>query len=140
MCFNLLAALKTYEIVIIVVVAAVFACVIAAALIFVRRRRKNDCEPVLASRDVLGENLRAVQELEKLAPDNQIQSALGQLHRALLKIQPSAEEEAAVLDGKIRDGLYALKRELLEGSGSAALPLMEEINSLVSKRAQFTED
>lgn len=136
---NLLAALHTYEIAIIVAVAAVFVGVIIAALVFVRRRRKNASEPLLESRDALKENLHAVQELRGMAANGEARSALDGLYGALLNLTPTSDEEAAVLDGKIRDGLADLKAHI-GGGEEEVMSRIRDVGTFISERAKFTDD
>ena len=122
---SLLAVLETYEIVIIVVVAAAFIGVIVAALIFRSKRRRTVDETVLDSRDEVNENANAVKVLQALAegkPD--MLEKLAALYDSLLYLTPSAEDEVAVIDEKIKNALGDIKIELSktrgeEGSGKA---------------------
>lgn len=141
---NLLANLADYEIVIIVVVAAVFVGVIIAALIFTRRRKRSVDETVLESRDEVGENARTVQVLKALAEGKaEMQAKLDNLYDKLLYLTPSADDEVAVIDEKIKNALGDIKIELTktrgeEGSGKAD-KYFEDINVLIAERGVHTE-
>ena len=141
---SLLAVLETYEIVIIVVVAAAFIGVIVAALIFRSKRRRTVDETVLDSRDEVNDNANAVKVLQALAegkPD--MLEKLAALYDSLLYLTPSAEDEVAVIDEKIKNALGDIKIELSktrgeEGSGKAD-KYIEDINVLIAERGVHTE-
>ena len=141
---NLLANLADYEIVIIVVVAAVFVGVIIAALIFTHRRKRSVDETVLESRDEVGENARTVQVLKALADGKpEMQEKLDRLYDKLLYLTPSAEDDVAVIDEKIKNALGDIKIELTktrgeEGCGKAD-KYIEDINVLIAERGVHTE-
>lgn len=141
---NLLANLADYEIVIIAVVAAVFVGVIIAALIFTRRRKRSVDETVLESRDEVGENARTVQVLKALAegkPD--MQAKLESLYDKLLYLTPSADDEVAVIDEKIKNALGDIKIELTKTRGEEACGkadnYIEDIKVLIAERGVYTE-
>lgn len=141
---SLLASLEPVEIVIIVLVAAAFTGVILASFIFIRRRRKSSDETVLESRDEVSENAHTVQVLKALAegkPD--MIAKLERLYDKLLYLTPSADEEVAVIDEKIKNALGDIKIELTktrgeEGCGKAE-KYLEDIKVLVSERSVHTE-
>lgn len=141
---SLLASLEPVEIVIIVLVAAVFTGVILASFIFIRRRRKSSDETVLESRDEVSENAHTVQVLKALAegkPD--MIAKLERLYDKLLYLTPSADEEVAVIDEKIKNALGDIKIELTktrgeEGCGKAE-KYLEDIKVLVAERSVHTE-
>ena len=140
---SLLAVLETYEIVIIVVVAAAFIGVIVAALIFRSKRRRTVDETVLDSRDEVNENANAVKVLQALAegkPD--MLEKLAVLYDSLLYLTPSAEDEVAVIDEKIKNALGDIKIELSktrgeEGSGKAE-KYISDIKVLLAEREIYT--
>ena len=118
MNFSMLAALEPYEIVIIVVVAAVFVGIIIAALIFTRRRKRSVDETVLESRDEVSENAHTVQVLKALAEGkSEVIAALDELYDKLLYLTPSADDEVAVIDEKIKNALGDIKIELTKTQG-----------------------
>lgn len=141
---SLLASLEPVEIVIIVLVAAAFTGVILASFIFIRRRRKSSDETVLESRDEVSENAHTVQVLKALAegkPD--MIAKLERLYDKLLYLTPSADEEVAVIDEKIKNALGDIKIELTktrggEGCGKAE-KYLEDIKVLVAERSVHTE-
>ncbi len=143
---SILAALglEPFEIVIIVVVAAVFVGVITAAFIFTRRRKRSVDETVLDSRDGVNENARTVQVLKALAegkPD--MQAKLEELYDKLKYLTPSAEDEVAVIDEKIKGVLGDIKIELTktrgeEGSGKAE-KYIGDIKVLIAERSVHTD-
>lgn len=141
---SLLASLEPVEIVIIVLVAAAFTGVILASFIFIRRRRKSSDETVLESRDEVSENAHTVQVLKALAegkPD--MIAKLERLYDKLLYLTPSADEEVAVIDEKIKNALGDIKIELTktrgeEGCGKAE-KYLEDIKVLVTERSVHTE-
>ena len=141
---SLLASLEPVEIVIIVLVAAAFTGVILASFIFIRRRRKSSDETVLESRDEVSENAHTVQVLKALAegkPD--MIAKLERLYDKLLYLTPSADEEVAVIDEKIKNALGDIKIELTktrgeEGCGKAE-KYPEDIKVLVAERSVDTE-
>ena len=121
MNFSMLAALEPYEIVIIVVVAAVFVGIIIAALIFTRRRKRSVDETVLESRDEVSENAHTVQVLKALAEGkSEVIAALDELYDKLLYLTPSADDEVAVIDEKIKNALGDIKIELTKTQGKDA--------------------
>ncbi len=141
---SLLASLEPVEIVIIVLVAAAFTGVILASFIFIRRRGKSSDETVLESRDEVSENAHTVQVLKALAegkPD--MIAKLERLYDKLLYLTPSADEEVAVIDEKIKNALGDIKIELTktrgeEGCGKAE-KYLEDIKVLVAERSVHTE-
>ncbi len=143
---SILAALglEPFEIVIIVVVAAVFVGVITAAFIFTRRRKRSVDETVLDSRDGVNENARTVQVLKALAegkPD--MQAKLEELYDKLKYLTPSAEDDVAVIDEKIKGVLGDIKIELTktrgeEGSGKAE-KYIGDIKVLIAERSVHTD-
>lgn len=141
---SLLASLEPVEIVIIVLVAAAFTGVILASFIFIRHRRKSSDETVLESRDEVSENAHTVQVLKALAegkPD--MIAKLERLYDKLLYLTPSADEEVAVIDEKIKNALGDIKIELTktrgeEGCGKAE-KYLEDIKVLVAERSVHTE-
>lgn len=141
---SLLASLEPVEIVIIVLVAAAFTGVILASFVFIRRRRKSSDETVLESRDEVSENAHTVQVLKALAegkPD--MIAKLERLYDKLLYLTPSADEEVAVIDEKIKNALGDIKIELTktrgeEGCGKAE-KYLEDIKVLVAERSVHTE-
>lgn len=141
---SLLASLEPVEIVIIVLVAAAFTGVILASFIFIRSRRKSSDETVLESRDEVSENAHTVQVLKALAegkPD--MIAKLERLYDKLLYLTPSADEEVAVIDEKIKNALGDIKIELTktrgeEGCGKAE-KYLEDIKVLVAERSVHTE-
>ena len=141
---SLLASLEPVEIVIIVLVAAAFTGVILASFIFIRRRRKSSDATVLESRDEVSENAHTVQVLKALAegkPD--MIAKLERLYDKLLYLTPSAAEEVAGIDEKIKNALGDIKIELTktrgeEGCGKAE-KYLEDIKVLVAERSVHTE-
>lgn len=141
---SLLASLEPVEIVIIVLVAAAFTGVILASFIFIRRRGKSSDETVLESRDEVSENAHTVQVLKALAegkPD--MIAKLERLYDKLLYLTPSADEEVAVIDEKIKNALGDIKIELTktrgeEGCGKAE-KYLEDIKVLIAERSVHTE-
>ncbi len=140
---SFLALLKTYEIVIIVIAAAAFLGVIAAALVFRYARRRTVDETVLESRDEVNDNANAVKVLQALAegkPD--MLEKLASLYDSLLYLTPSAEDEVAVVDEKIKNALGDVKIELSKTRGKAdsgkAEKYLADIKLLLAEREIYT--
>ena len=141
---SFLAALAEYQIVIIVVVAAVFVGVIIAALIFTHRRKRSVDETVLESREDVSENAKTVQVLKVLAEGkSEVCAELEKLYDVLLYLTPSAEDEVAVIDDKIKSALGDIKIELTKTRGEAgcgkAMQYIADIKVLVAERAVITK-
>ena len=142
--FNNILALEAREIVIIVVVAAVFAGVIIAGLIFSSKKRRSVDETVLESREDVNENAQTVRVLIALAEGKEETIAkLETLYDTLRYLTPSAEDEVAVIDEKIKRALDDIKIELSkargkEGDGKTQ-NYLDEINVYVAERAVHTE-
>lgn len=141
---NNLLALDTTSIVIIVVVAAVFVGIIIAALIITAKRRRSVDETVLESREDVNENAQSVRVLIALA-DGKAETVekLEALYDTLRYLTPSAEDEVAVIDEKIKRALDDIKIELTktrgkEGDGKTQ-NYLDEIKVYVAERAVHTE-
>lgn len=140
----MLTVLETYEIVIIVLVLAVFVGVIIAAMLLKNKRKRGVDESVLESRDEVNENARAVQVLKVLAEGKpEVEQKLDELYDKLLYLTPSAEEEVAVIDEKIKNALGDIKIELTktrgdEGCGKAE-KYIEDIKVMIAERAVYTQ-
>ena len=144
MNFSMLAALEPYEIVIIVVVAAVFVGIIIAALIFTRRRKRSVDETVLESRDEVSENAHTVQVLKALAEGkSEVIAALDELYDKLLYLTPSADDEVAVIDEKIKNALGDIKIELTKTQGKddsgKTAQYIADIKVYIPERGVYTE-
>ncbi len=144
MNFSMLAALEPYEIVIIVVVAAVFVGIIIAALIFTRRRKRSVDETVLESRDEVSENAHTVQVLKALAEGkSEVIAALDELYDKLLYLTPSADDEVAVIDEKIKNALGDIKIELTKTQGKddsgKTAQYIADIKVYIAERGVHTE-
>lgn len=144
MNFSMLAALEPYEIVIIVVVAAVFVGIIIAALIFTRRRKRSVDETVLESRDEVSENAHTVQVLKALAEGkSEVIAALDELYDKLLYLTPSADDEVAVIDEKIKNALGDIKIELTKTQGKddsgKTVQYIADIKVYIAERGVHTE-
>ncbi len=142
MISNLL--LGSTETVIIVVVAAVFAGAIIAGFLFNSKKRRSVDETVLESREDVSENAQKVRVLIALAEGKADTVArLEELYDTLLYLTPSAEDEVAVIDGKIKRVLDDIKIELTKTRGKAGdgktQSLMDEIKVYVAERAVHTE-
>ena len=136
MYLSMLAVLTTFEIVVIAVVSAVFAGVIAAALIYKRRKKRSVDETEMESFDEVNENARAVLLLKPLAKgDAELCAALDGLHAALLSLPPSAEEEAAVADEKIKCAIVRLKSALSGAGKGDAARCIEDIYGVMEERS-----
>ena len=141
---GMLTVLETYEIVIIVLVLAVFVGVIIAAMLLKNKRKRGVDESVLESRDEVNENARAVQVLKVLAEGKpEVEQKLDELYDKLLYLTPSAEEEVAVIDEKIKNALGDIKIELTktrgdEGCGKAE-KYIEDIKVMIAERAVYTQ-
>ena len=142
--FKNLLALDTPEIVIIAVVAAVFAGIIIAALIFTSKRKRSVDETVLESREDVSENAQTVRVLIALAEGKaETTEKLETLYDTLRYLTPSAEDEVAVIDDKIKRALGDIKIELTktrgkEGDGKTQ-QYIDEIKVYVAERAVHTE-
>ena len=142
--FKNLLALDTPEIVIIAVVAAVFAGIIIAALIFTSKRKRSVDETVLESREDVSENAQTVRVLIALAEGKaETTEKLETLYDTLRYLTPSAEDEVAVIDDKIKRALDDIKIELTktrgkEGDGKTQ-QYIDEIKVYVAERAVHTE-
>lgn len=140
----MLMVLETYEIVIIVLVLAVFVGVIIAAMLLKNKRKRGVDESVLESRDEVNENARTVQVLKVLAEGKpEVEQKLDELYDKLLYLTPSAEEEVAVIDEKIKNALGDIKIELTktrgdEGCGKAE-KYIEDIKVMIAERAVYTQ-
>ena len=140
----MLTVLETYEIVIIVLVLAVFVGVIIAAMLLKNKRKRGVDESVLESRDEVNENARTVQVLKVLAEGKpEVELKLDELYDKLLYLTPSAEEEVAVIDEKIKNALGDIKIELTktrgdEGCGKAE-KYIEDIKVMIAERAVYTQ-
>ena len=140
----MLTVLETYEIVIIVLVLAVFVGVIIAAMLLKNKRKRGVDESVLESRDEVNENARTVQVLKVLAEGKpEVEQKLDGLYDKLLYLTPSAEEEVAVIDEKIKNALGDIKIELTktrgdEGCGKAE-KYIEDIKVMIAERAVYTQ-
>lgn len=144
MNFSMLAALEPYEIVIIVVVAAVFVGIMIAALIFTRRRKRSVDETVLESRDEVSENAHTVQVLKALAEGkSEVIAALDELYDKLLYLTPSADDEVAVIDEKIKNALGDIKIELTKTQGKddsgKTAQYIADIKVYIAERGVHTE-
>ena len=135
----LLASLLPVEIVIIVIVAAAFTSVIISSLVVTRRRRKGMDETVLESRDELNENAHTARTLRALAEGKpQVIKMLDGLYATLAALEPSADEEVAVADEKIKTALSDLKsyltRTRAEEDSSEAENYINKVHALISER------
>ena len=136
--------LGTTETVIIVVVAAVFAGAIIAGFLFNSKKRRSVDETVLESREDVSENAQKVRVLIALAEGKADTVArLEELYDTLRYLTPSAEDEVAVIDEKIKRALDDIKIELTktrgkEGDGKTQ-SYIDEIKVCVAERAVHTE-
>ena len=143
MLSNLLA-LGTAGTVIIVVAAALVAGVIIAATLFNSKKRRSADETVLDSRDDVNENAQTVRILITLAEGKpQTVEKLESLYDTLRYLTPSAEDEVAAIDKKIKRTLDDIKIELTktrgkEGDGKTQT-YIDEIKVYVAERAVHTE-
>ena len=139
-----LSAREPYEIGRIVVVAAGFVGIIIAALRFTRRRKRSVDETVLESRDEVSENAHTVQVLKALAEGkSEVIAALDELYDKLLYLTPSADDEVAVIDEKIKNALGDIKIELTKTQGKddsgKTAQYIDDIKVYIAERGVHTE-
>ena len=144
MNFSMLAAREPYEIFILDAVAAVVVGIRIATLIVTRRRKRSVDETVLESRDEVSENAHTVQVLKALAEGkSEVIAALDELYDKLLYLTPSADDEVAVIDEKIKNALGDIKIELTKTQGKddsgKTAQYIADIKVYIAERGVHTE-